>query len=140
VAFTSTVQSLTIEDVDVTGIAGAINTGTVISAAISTFGLAAYNTIKNCAGYNPVLGVSQPTPPTAGSPTAPVFNPFAADCSVWIVPAGGATVTQIVIITNDGTIAQTVSYTAGFNVQVPANASITLSFSSGTVTWNWWPS
>lgn len=138
-SFTGTMRSLTIQNVDVTGLAGAINVGTVISAALTANGAGAYNTIQHNPGYDPTLTVTQPTPPSAGSPGATTYNPFAADCLVWVVPAGGASITAINIVTNDGTITQTVSYSTPFAVMVPANTGIELSFPSGTITWNWWP-
>ena len=138
--FTGTIQSVTIQNNAITGSAGAINLGTVISDALTAFGLGAYNTIKNNPGYNPTLSVSQPSPPAAASPGNLVLNPFACDCLVWVIPAGGATITSIAIATNDGDNILTVSYTGAFPVFVPANAGIILTFTSGTVTWNWYPS
>ncbi len=121
--------------------AGTARTGNVIannrlyagSSGVISQTAGSGNIIRDNLGYNPVGGaVTQPA--VAASGTA-VTNTTGVDCTVIIACGSAVTVSAVAI--GSTTTGLTVAASGSAAVTVPANQTITLTYSGGTPTWVW---
>lgn len=81
--------------------------------------------------WNPI---GPQTPPSVPSSGTPLLNPFPYDCWVYITAGTGATVQPQL---NGANIGPAIVSTTTGPVFIPANQTITLTYTGGTVTWLW---
>ncbi len=107
--------------------------GNDLSAVISKItNNATDSIIRGNLGVNPKGSI---TPPGVGSSGVAVTNTTGYDCAVVVATGSGVTVSAISV---GGTATGlTVAASSAQSIRVPANQTITLTYSGGTPTWKW---